>query len=215
MTNAPPATTPASDRQVGWLESLLAERGRLHRNPAGMPLEAEGGRPLVELSKAAASRLIDELLATPRAAKPKAAPRARPDVPEGRYALPNAAGDDVVFYGVDRPTRGRWAGYTFLKQLVGAPGAFDERRVPREREASVLAAIAADPAAAALRFSRHFTVCSRCLSPLSQVRSRATGFGSTCAGHLGVTYLDRATALRVLREQGISLDGLEDLGEEG
>ena len=193
--------------QLTFLNKLLDER------PAYRDVENLWPDNIAWLTKREASSKIDEILKN----VPKEAMKdPRPDVPEGRYALPNVGGKDeaLVFYQVDKPTKGRWAGHVFVAQLVGSPGAFTEQRVNKATVASVLDRIAVEVVEAALRFSRKFTVCARCLSPLSQVRSRATGFGPTCADHLGVRYLPRHEALIRLNELGLSLDGLEDLTDE-
>ena len=114
-----------------------------------------------------------------------------PDVPASRYALDNGAGS-LDFVQVDRPTKGRWAGRTFVERLIGSPGDFRKVRLPRDAQQDFLARIAADrfedagrslagSEAAAVRFSRHFTVCAACLSPLTDDDSRARGLGPVCA----------------------------------
>lgn len=196
---------PASAKQKEFIRTLLAER-------AGNE-EAEAIRDALNAAKKTApigsrfaSHCITKLLELPKA---KRLPLA--DVPQGRYALPAEDGH-VIFYKVDRPTTGTWAGRTFVSQLVGAPGSYDEQRQDINRTAKVLARIAAmGHVESAKLFSRKNVCCSRCLSPLSLVQSRATGFGSTCAGRLGVPYLSRAEALKVLREEGISTEGITDL----
>lgn len=194
---------PATDRQKDFVRTLLAERtGNADAEAIRTALnEAKATAPLAATF---VSDCITALLEIPKT-------EAQVEVPEGRYALPAADGH-VAFYKVDRPTEGRWAGYVFVKQLIGAPGDFDEQRLDRSRSAQVLADIAAmTPAESARLFGRKHVCCSRCLSALSLVQSRATGFGSTCAERLGVPYLSRAEALKVLDEEGISTEGITDL----
>lgn len=205
----------ATDKQLAFIESLAADRdwesikdGELYERIFDTVTKA--GKLM---TKREASRVIDFLKnEVPRKVAPPKPDTIGVEVPEGRYALPQVDGTGMTFWQVDRPTKGKWAGYVFVSQLVGSPGDFDQRRTSKDTRESVLRRIAEEgPAVAALRFSRKFTVCSRCMSPLSKVRSRATGFGPTCAGYLGVEYLDTATALRVLDEEGIDKTGLEDL----
>ena len=45
----------------------------------------------------------------------------------------------------------------------------------------ILSAIAREPEAAAVRYSKHFTVCAVCGSPLSDPESMERGLGPVCA----------------------------------
>ena len=120
--------------------------------------------------------------ACPEAPAPAPARPARPslpDVPAGLYAIVDPTGrNDLRFYRVDRPTEGRWAGYTFLKAVVGG---HPDERVAREAVAGILAAIAADPEAGP-RYGREIGRCYRCNRHLTDEVSRAAGIGPDCAG---------------------------------
>jgi hypothetical protein len=198
----PRTARPASVKQTDFISSLVLDR------------ETEGLAPLTgvllgdflqgtELTSDEASSLISALLKAPRLPKaPKAAAApAKCDVPAGRYALDRGEGV-LDFVQVDRPTKGKWAGFVFTKRLLGAPGDFRQVRTSRDESARLLAEIAADafrdehtdeedgevtvqnltgPGAAAVRFSRRFTCCAMCLSPLSDKVSRARGLGPICA----------------------------------
>lgn len=127
--------------------------------------------------------LPGECPAPAAAAPPAAAPRAPlPDVPAGRYAIYDASGS-LMFYEVDRPTEGRWAGFTFVSRFAS-----DNRLKIRDRDerATILEAIAADPVAALVRYGRHSEVCGACGRGLTVELSRKAGIGPTCAAARGI-----------------------------
>lgn len=101
-------------------------------------------------------------------------------VPDSKYAL--VQNGVTKFYEVRSPKKGRWAGFTFVDLLVGAPGSFVKYPVKGALRKSILAALAEDPKAAAVRFSHEFTVCACCGSPLTDPESLAAGLGPVCAG---------------------------------
>lgn len=160
----------ATDKQVAFLTKLREERGLETDDIAG-------------LTKREASAEIDRVMKLPRTARevPTSAPVA--DVPAGRYAIDKRDGG-VAFYQVDRPTEGRWAGYTFVKLLVGAPGDWRRERVGDWR--ATLARIAeAGPREAAIRFGMESGYCGRCGSPLSNAESLRLGIGPVCRDKAG------------------------------
>lgn len=125
------------------------------------------------------------------------------EVPNSRYAIENERGE-ITFYQATT-----WQGRRYLKRLVGAPGEFVKYPVDPATRAKVWAILKANPAQAAKLFSRKFTICACCAAPLSLLCSRATGFGEKCAENLGVRYVsDEAEARRILKEEGVSLEGL-------
>lgn len=101
------------------------------------------------------------------------------DVPDSRYALMRE--DGPVFYEVNTGTKGKWTGFLFLSHLVGAPGDFQKYPVMGEAKKAIIAEIGLDPKAAAVRFSKEFTICAVCGSPLSDPVSLASGLGPVCA----------------------------------
>jgi hypothetical protein len=108
---------------------------------------------------------------------------AKVTVPDSKYALRDLAGasNAVTFFEVKTPSKGKWAGFTFVTRLVGHPGSFVQYPVKGAAKAIVLQKIAEDPKAAAFLFADEFSVCARCLSPLTDDHSRAMGLGPTCA----------------------------------
>jgi hypothetical protein len=125
--------------------------------------------------------------------------RSFPGVVAGMYALP--ASEGTRFYKVGVPDKGKWVGWIFLSALSGSPGYW--RTTPIKATAhktSVLNAIAANPSRAAQLFGRKYQICGRCSSPLTDPRSRAAGYGATCAEKLGWHYPTDAEALAFLGE---------------
>lgn len=106
------------------------------------------------------------------------------DVPAGRYAYTGTEGH-TVFVKIDRPERGRWAGYTFGSFLLGggAGGELVEgARVGREQMAGVLARITEQGITeSGIRFGQETGVCCRCGRGLTNEESREAGIGPECA----------------------------------
>lgn len=102
------------------------------------------------------------------------------NMPAGRYAVETENG--LRFFRVDKPTEGRWAGYTFVK--VQASDDFYPVRGQQEREA-VLALIAWNPKEAMLRYGREIGSCGHCGRTLTNEESRRLGIGPVCRKGMG------------------------------
>lgn len=100
------------------------------------------------------------------------------DVPDSSYALDTP--DGIYFYRV-RTGKGRWAGFQFVDRLIGHPGDFLRVPVKGANRMATLKLIALDPKGAAIEFSRRFTVCAVCGSPLTDPESMERGLGPVCA----------------------------------
>ncbi len=98
-----------------------------------------------------------------------------PDVPAGRYAVEHEG--VLKFYRVDKPTEGRWAGFTFLKVQASDElhpiKNFDYKR-------TILTEIAIDPKAASERYGQELGHCGICGRTLTDEESRAIGIGPVC-----------------------------------
>lgn len=166
----------ASTKQVSFLKSLLDERKGQHRAEE-IRAEMNTMWSLRRFTKAEASKRITELMGMAKTATPAPAAAAPSvDVPAGRYAVETEEGH-LAFYKVDRPTEGRWAGYTFVKLQVSD----DEQRLPsRAAEQGVLRKIAEDPQAAMLRYGREIGSCGHCGRTLTNEESREAGIGPVC-----------------------------------
>lgn len=125
--------------------------------------------------------------AVARDPKPSGIAQFRDDVPAARYAI---TGDDGTtdFYKVDRPTEGRWAGYVFVKLIVGGgfEGADTEQRLGMKQQATILDRIAeAGVAESMMRYGREIGKCGHCGRTLTDETSRAKGIGPVCEDNLG------------------------------
>lgn len=193
------STRMASDKQKTFIRSLLAER-------AGNE-DAETIRDWLNqvrlsrsLTLATASEAIAALLKISRTGPAEVAVDVR--VPEGRYALPSEDGH-FVFYKVEWVTLGKWAGRIFVSQLLGGAGDWTEQRLYDGAVGLVLDRIAEDTEGAARMFGIKASACGRCGSPLSNTRSRAAGYGETCADKQGFSYPSEEEARAILDERGI------------
>lgn len=147
------------------------------------------------LSGEGASKLIDWLKSLPRKDRPietlgqweedeRRNDLASIEVPAGRYAVATEAGatNELAFYKVDRPTEGRWAGYVFVKHLLGG----EEQRLSQKTAKAVLAKIAAaGPEAASAAYGHEIGRCGICHTRLTNDDSRARGIGPKCAANAG------------------------------
>lgn len=197
MTNRSPVPAEFTDQDQAWgtaTERQLAYIGDLMAKK--IDPETEVGKKFCarygelaregELSKYKASEIIDWLKDRPNVAPvaaPGAAPRQSnyPNVPAGRYALREADGV-VRFYKVDRPTEGRWAGFTFLA-IQASDDLHPIRDKARKRE--VLSAIEADPAAASKLYGVELGSCGVCGRTLTDETSREYGIGPVCRERTG------------------------------
>jgi len=165
-----PAAPKATEKQVSFIQTLVEQTG-FDWTSIGVPIE--------DLPKARASKAIEHLLKLPKVARPAvAATTSAPavEVDEGRYAVEV---DGVLkFYKIDKPTEGRWSGYTFLK--VQASDDFYPVKSPASK-AAIFALIAADAKAATIRYGQELGVCGVCGRTLTDEASRAAGIGPVCA----------------------------------
>lgn len=167
----------AHEAHLAWTETTLEALGA-----SGVEAKAEGKRAFsgyIEALITVRDGLREDTRAvesTLRQSEPEA-----PEVPAGRYAIEDSEGS-LRFYVVDRPEQGRWEGYVF----VSVQASDDLHRV-RDRAAreTVLAAIAEDPRAAAIRYGHELGRCSVCGRTLTNEESRAAGIGPICQGRYG------------------------------
>lgn len=149
------------------------ERGREHLDK----LRAENPQP----TRGQASAWIDELKSRQR--DRPAAPRGRgglPTVPAGRYAIAAADGE-VYTYKVDRPSDGKFAGWTFVSWIRNNGY---ESRLPMIHAKKVLAAIAEDPKGALVAYGRRTGSCGLCGRKLTDPESVELGIGPICLSKL-------------------------------
>lgn len=100
-----------------------------------------------------------------------------PEVAAGHYAIKSLTGNnDLDFFRVDRPTEGKWAGYTFVKRVIGGKA---DVRVPFKLALRVLALIQADTEAMG-RYGQEIGRCGKCNRHLTDETSRSLGIGPEC-----------------------------------
>ena len=198
-----PGEAPATDSQVSYVESLIATRdlstltGKTAERvqvvskaiaAAASYLNGERGATLNRhlarpFTKRGASNLIELLKDLPEAAQTAPVPAedypAAEIVPAGCYALETVgtAVNGTVFYKVDRPETGKWAGHVFVKRLEGD----QEIRVRRDQVGGILARIASVGALEASQaYGRLIGECGVCHATLTNDESRAYGVGPVC-----------------------------------
>lgn len=100
----------------------------------------------------------------------------------GYYAL-TAPDGKVHFYRVERPTKGKWAGRTFIMEQAG-----DEffKIEPRQRCYALLTMIAEDPDEAGHLYADTLERCTRCGRTLTDAVSRAAAMGPDCRKKAGL-----------------------------
>ena len=179
---------PATFKQQDFLRSLMMDKAALQ----GLP--AEEAQKMLDiwlpkLNMNQASENIDKALDAIKQLR-KSAPAAAPapgqweSVVEGRYAIPTEDGatNELAFYKVDRPTEGRWAGYVFVKRLVGP----EEQRLSQKQGAAILAKIGRFGAEEASKmYGKEIGHCGVCGRRLTNDESREAGIGPVCAQGLG------------------------------
>lgn len=167
MSNA-----PATTKQLSFIASLRAERDLA-------PLTDD---VIAQVTKDMASKAIKTLLEMPKPQRTPTPQAPTHDVPAGRYALVSEQDGKTYFFRVDRPTEGRWNGYTFVKVQAG-----DDLWPLKDaaKRANVLAQIAADPEAASKRYGHEIGSCGVCGRTLTDEQSRADGIGPICKDKMG------------------------------
>lgn len=182
---------PASSRQAEFIRTLLAERSVAPELAASTLRELDEGT----LAKSSASIVIERLLKLPRAARAVPAPRADTvdfgDLPCSRYAIPaleldavplavNVTGD-LLFVEVKE-----YRGTTYMRRLVGAPGAFTRLRMSPVDVRSLVDVLKDDPYRYARLFGENYSCCGKCGAELTDEESRRLMLGPTCRRAFGL-----------------------------
>lgn len=196
----------ATTNQVSFLGRLFAQTGA----------SLASGEQLDTLTKrgpGSASELIDGMLKflnsdgplpagvmLPKVTAKPVAPRqvreggaAKLDIPAGFYATPSITGNnDLDFWKVEKPTEGKWAGYTFVKRVIGG---HDDTAIPRDSKKRVKTQNVRERATQneALKrisefgvqkshelFGTELKFCRRCGIHLTDELSRSLGIGPDC-----------------------------------
>lgn len=98
------------------------------------------------------------------------------------YALPSTTGGSPNLYRVRRPSRGQYAGRTYVDLELGNGST---HKMPFHQSALVLDRIAADPVAAAVLYGQSTSRCSVCHRKLKATESVERGIGPVCLSRIG------------------------------
>ena len=176
----------ASDKQISYIKSLADQRQMTGVLTAAVSITLDA-HTAGRLTSRQASDVIDSLLNLPWKPKPAAvtfaaAPAAASPlegIPNSKYAVPVMHAETMKpvlrFFEVRV-----YKGHKYLRELHGAPGDFNRSKVAGGLYAAVITAIKQSPAAAAKRFADEYSCCARCLSPLTDAKSRELGLGPNC-----------------------------------
>jgi hypothetical protein len=175
------ATDLATDKQRTFIGRLVEGRLLSDEQKQWVLNELNG-----QLTKGRAAKIIDRLLKLPEHDRTTGlAPQAVPDmtnaVPAGRYAVTDPDDGVLKFYHVDKPTDGKWAGYTF----VSVRASDDLHAIRNGYRHRILNEIAKDPQSAMLRFGVELGHCGHCGRTLTNEESRALGIGPVCRQKMG------------------------------
>ena len=175
----------ATDKQTSYLRSLLESR----EMPADSGVTADRLHQYItdgKITKLCASQWIRFMKGQPEGQKIPTQANDFPNVPAGRYALRalnvSALGNEILFYKIDRPTEGKWAGRLFVKRMESDEEILVKDTMQRSR---ILARIAEDPEGASALYGREIGCCGICNKTLTNDESRARGIGPVCAGKVG------------------------------
>lgn len=114
-----------------------------------------------------------------RKSAPKVQTQNLPEVPEGYFAVPSRTGNnDLDFFSVDRPSEGRWAGYVFVKRVIG--GHVDTPVRGSEARLALEAIVEYGIEEAGVLYGREIGRCYVCNRTLTDEVSREMGIGPTC-----------------------------------
>jgi hypothetical protein len=168
----------ATDKQKAFIKSLAGDYAGSGSRYEQVVADTTTDEIVDQMDKQAASQMITWLLNN-KPAKPRTTP-APTAIPAGRYALEFDEG--VRFFLVDKPTQGKWAGYTFVNEQSG------DNRIPvkdRDYRTMIIHRIEEDPKGAAIRYGRELGVCSICGHTLTDPDSIENGIGPVCATKFG------------------------------
>jgi hypothetical protein len=166
-----------SEKQYNFINSLRIERGE-------KPF-LDGYEKISEnKSKAWAKYEIARLLAIPKTDEASELDRKIGTIPEGRYAVDSLSrANDLDFYLVEKPSAGQWAGFTFVKMIVGGKPEFSIKGARRFDVLKVIAETGWEVAAKI--YSDESGNCSACGISLTKYASRQLGYGYICANKRG------------------------------
>jgi hypothetical protein len=172
-----------SEAQANWLVDILVKREvadaesilvRLEQGLAKM-----AGSALITAHKNAPFKQVRVTAAMAEAIAPGAstAEIEAVELPAGRYAVCDPTDSVIKFFKFDRPTTGRWAGYSFLK-VQASDDLYPVR--DQAKKALILAEIAKDVKGAEQAYGQLLGRCYACGRTLTDATSRELGIGPEC-----------------------------------
>ena len=206
-------TAPATQNQISYICDLL-DRKNLFAEPTFFDMcnamDADELAATIQrykdqlprITKARASQIIDSLVKLPVKEETKRASeggRSTPGeggrstfitkVPAGRYAVEGSDGT-TDFYKVDKPEKGRWEGYTFVKLLIASGGhgieSLSEQNIRGAAAKTILARIEEAGIEESMKaFGHAIGSCGRCGRVLTNEESRELGIGPVCRDEMG------------------------------
>lgn len=101
------------------------------------------------------------------------------NVPTGYYAVASRKpGQDLDFFRVNTPTKGKWVGWSFAEEMIGGQG---RTKIDRQSQVAALDAIeAAGADVAGKLYADKIHNCYKCNLLLTDDESRARGMGLKC-----------------------------------
>jgi hypothetical protein len=161
-----------TDAQWEFFKSLAKQLKRPVHDKDRALYTIKSIKPLIQKMK-------DERDALPRSEQP-AGQQDVPDVPAGRYGIPSLTGNnDYDFFKVDKPTEGRWKGYTFVNRVIGGKPDVGIRSAP-QRRAILEAIISYGIDESHTLFGTQLGYCWACGRHLTDETSRSLGIGPDC-----------------------------------
>jgi hypothetical protein len=173
----------------GTKEKNYADRERLGKHAASVEIDQLKRTPVQPKDDVIFSADGGEFTITHRPVAPKQVLEggaSKIDVPEGHYAIRSLSGNnDLDFYAVDKPSEGKWKGYTFVNRIVGG---HDPIRIRKSRDITkILRAIeAAGVTESAQLYAAETGNCYKCNRHLTDYASRSLGIGPVCAEQKGL-----------------------------
>ena len=181
MTKTEIPTKMVTDKQVAFLTKLCEER------PFWAEVENLHADTIPTLTRTAASSFIDAALKIPTQVTPTGTvkkakkPTVYPKVASGYYAVPSATGNnDLDFYRVDNVAEGKWAGYVFVKRVIG--GHPDTPVRGKEGAKALERILEAGEDASRKLYGQEIGRCGICNRHLTDDLSREIGIGPKCRG---------------------------------
>lgn len=168
-------------KQVEFLRTLAVETmGEQDAQTYLDQLRSDHPRPTAEQASGWITELKDRKAHNPITAPPKAR-GGLPSVAAGRYAV-TADDGTTLLYKVDRPSEGKFAGWTFVKWV--RDNGYESALTKHQAE-KVLTKIAANPMDALVAYGRKTGVCGVCGRKLTDPESVEAGIGPVCASKVG------------------------------